>query len=168
VRGGARYILLALSRLRSYEWCMFQRSRATLEATQGIREAAIDIAAALKVLAVREVGGDDLERRLQAIELSRAKWEAEMEGALLKATSTYKAAAASESRARTMVKSYGSFFENGNPEGEETVEETAIRLGVRVEDLPGGHAGAGESEPVQRLHVAVETAKARAVRAKFS
>jgi len=47
-------------------------------------------------------GGNVLER-VEALELSRARWEAEVEGVAMKASSTLKAARSAEERTRTMA-----------------------------------------------------------------
>ncbi len=98
------------------------------------------------------------EHRLEELELSRAKWEAEMEALLIKADSTYKSAANAESRARTMVKAYEKELDPF-PENSEEIEEADV--------LPG-HARAGEVEEVQPLHLGLAANnKAHALRAKW-
>jgi len=97
-------------------------------------------------------------KRLDALELSRAQFEADMNGLVMKAEGKLKAAANSEARERTMKKSYENELDPFDPEGEE----------VRG-DLPAGYVEAGEAEGLPPVRVDVETDyKTLALRAKFS
>jgi len=99
------------------------------------------------------------EARLEDLERSRAKWEAEMEALLIKADSTYKSAANAESRARTMVKAYEKELDPFPEDSEEELEQAAV--------LPE-YARAGEAEGVQPLRVDVASDyKQNALRHKF-
>jgi len=103
----------------------------------------------------REMGPG--EARLDDLERSRAKWEAEMEALLMKADSSYKSAANAESRARTMERRYEKDLD---PLAEDSEE---------IEDgLPEPYARAGEVEELYPLHLGVETNnKTLALRAKW-
>jgi len=59
------------------------------------------------------------EARLEELERSRASWEAEINAELMKADSTYKAAASAESRSRTMVKHAEKLADPFGAEGQE-------------------------------------------------
>ena len=144
---------------------MFGRSREVLEALQGVRDALLGIRVALKVPPADEA----LVTRLDKLELSRATWEAEIEAQLLKSDSKYKAAAAAESRARTMVKFDDTNLDTSPPEGEEEDPPPFGFEGESPLDLPAGHVPGSEPEQLHTLHVGMETnTKARSVRAKFS
>lgn len=100
--------------------------------------------------------------RLEALEHSRATWEAEMEGFLLKADGKLKAANNSEARERTMRKAYEAIADPFDPDSEEGIspEQQHLRL---------GNAPPSEEEGVYDVPVGVEGEdwKARALRAKF-
>lgn len=99
------------------------------------------------------------EARLEDLERSRAKWEAEIEALLIKADSTYKSASNAESRARTMVRAYEKELDPF-PEDSEEIQEPAV--------LPD-HARPGEVEEVQPMHMDLAPgSKAYALRAKWS
>ena len=108
------------------------------------------------VVAHRELG--PAVERVEALELSRVRWEAECEGMLLKADGKHNAAKAAEMRERQLKRSYETRdpFENGDG-GEPTQEERARLLDER------GVAKAFQ-EPVV---VAPPSRKARAVLAKW-
>ncbi len=96
--------------------------------------------------------------RLDDLERSRATWEAEAEGAFLKADSRYKAAAASEARSRLM---------------EKNAEKLADPFAEEGQDLENGippeYAGVREAEGVLDvpMDVAPLNSKALAQRLKF-
>lgn len=113
-----------------------------------------------ELLEVQKETGPALER-LEELELSRAKWEAEMEAFILKADSSYRAASNAESRARTMVKRYEKEnFDLGDADGDE--EEARPRDTHSRNDVAGG-----EEEGMYPMHVGMETAKSAALRAKW-
>ena len=96
--------------------------------------------------------------RLDALELSRVRWEAECEGLLLKADGKLKAAAAAESRERQLKKSWERRdpFENGDGVERATEDEPA-----HLRDFTRG---------VQATHVIdapPQSRKARALLAKW-
>jgi len=99
------------------------------------------------------------EERLEALERSRASWEATMEAEGLRADSRYKAAAASESRSRTQARHAERLLDPFAEEGDE------------VEDgIPPRHAPLGNGEPVQPVQedLALLTPKQLALRMKFA
>jgi len=102
---------------------------------------------------------DPAEARLEDLERSRSKWEAEIEARIMKAESIYKSANNAESRARTMEKTYAKFADSFDLEGEE-----------EPETVSNGDAGGGEEERLLplRLDVAELDGKEQALRAKFS
>jgi len=104
----------------------------------------------------RENGPAD--ERLEALELSRSVWEAEIEGILLKADGHQKAARSAESRTRTMVRHYEELADPFDPDSPEVTAP-----------VPDGYAPISEVERVQpmRLDVAPDY-KTQALRAKFS
>ena len=97
--------------------------------------------------------------RLDDLERSRATWEAEAEGAFLKADSRYKAAAASEARARGMEKNAKTLADPFAEESED-VEE----------GVPPEYADVGEEEGMLDVPMALAplNSKALAQRLKFS
>lgn len=99
--------------------------------------------------------------RLEALELSRHQFEAEIAGVLLKAEGKYKAANNSEARERQLKKSYESRIDQLDPDGEEAEE-----VGEAVRHLD---AARGEEERLQalRLDVAPDH-KANALRHKWA
>lgn len=95
--------------------------------------------------------------RLEDLERTRAKWEAEMEAQLLKADSTLKSASNAESRSRTMLKHAEKLVDPFDDEGED-VEET----------LPLGNGQRVEAEEVLQVPLGLApTNKAHALRAKW-
>jgi hypothetical protein len=103
-----------------------------------------------------------IDSRLLELELSRAKWEAEMDAYLLKAESTLKSSNNAESRARVMTRKYESLFDEV---GEDRMEE--LEAGPQ-RDVPPIDAGASEEEGLQPLRLALETdPKAFATRMKW-
>jgi len=134
---------------------MFKSIRALTDAIQTMNVA---ILAALKA---QEAKGPS-EDRLADLEISRATWEAEMEGVLMKAEGKLKAANNAESRTRTMVKHYE---KDADPFGEDSdAPEVQGTL-----DLPPEHVQFGGEEGVYPLqeNLASHDGKAIALRAKF-
>jgi len=141
---------------------MFGESRATREAAQSIVEALSRVNATL-AKALAAVGDDPrLQSRIEELELGRAKWEAEVEGTLLKAQGQLKASSAAESRARTMER----HAETRTPEDDYPSEEGIPPEGY---DVGPGDDSFGEEEGLHPLRLDVETSpKNRALRAKFA
>jgi len=153
---------------------MFRWFRALLAAVQAIPSALDALrparGSALQGVEINtlQIKGDDLGDRLDALEKSRAMWEAEMEAVLLKADSTLKAANNAESRARTTLKNakkLGYDDDEGGLESEEELLQTYKEMGW----VPGGNAAGGDAEGLHgvRSYVEGEPAKARALRAKY-
>ena len=141
---------------------MFSNSRESVEALQSIRSV-LELAVEEMRKALKAVGDDPrTTARLEDLELSRAKWEAQMEAVVLKADSTLKAANNAESRARTMVKHYEKDAPDGAPPGEEGIPPEGY-------EPPFGDGPPVPEEGVQPLRLDVETSpKNRALMAKFS
>jgi len=96
--------------------------------------------------------------RLDALELDRHQFEAEMEGLLLKAEGKLKAAANAEARERHQREKRDADFDPF-PDDRDQVEAFE----------PGSYAENGEEEEVQPVHMGMETnSKATALRYKFS
>lgn len=113
---------------------------------------------ALYTLVEQRTDAGPFEERLEDLERTRARWEAEMEAILLKADSTLKSASNAESRSRTMMKHAEKLADPLDFESE--VVEAAV---------PEGYAPGGEEEELQPLPLDVAlTPKEFALRAKFS
>ena len=96
--------------------------------------------------------------RLDELERTRARWEAEMEALLLKADSTLKSASNAESRSRTMMKHAEKLADPLDIEGEEEPEA-----------VPAGYAPGSEEERLQPMRLDVApTHKENALRYKFT
>jgi len=92
--------------------------------------------------------------RLEALELSRAQFEADIEGVLMKAEGKLKAASNAEARERTMQKGRLDPFDSEGAADEEA---------VRYPDAP-----VGQEEEMHPLHMDLAPgSKAYALRAKF-
>ena len=116
------------------------------------------VALALESIADSQNKAGPAMDRLEALEMSRVRHEAELEGLLMKAEGKLKASNNAEARARSMVKHYESFTDSFDADSAEV--ETPVR---------DRHADAGPAEAVQPVHLGVEeTNKTRALRAKFS
>jgi len=116
---------------------MFRSSRKLLEALYGINTTLEALAVAVhEARGVQPLEGPLIDR-LEALELSRAVWEAEMDGIFLKSQNQYKAAAASEARARTKAKNDEDLFEEGPPERTAPVEAPP-QSGVPERDASNG------------------------------
>ena len=147
--------------------------RALLEAIQAISGSLNSVRDSLLAWTMprSDIEGDaEIRSRLDALEKSRALWEAEMEAVLVKADSTYKGAANAESRARTMLKKAKSLgfddeTDDGALDSEEELRQAYASLGL-VPAADAGHSGPDGLQAV-REGVEGEPAKARAMRAKF-
>jgi len=102
------------------------------------------------------------DARLEDLERSRALWEADMKGLLVKAESTLSGARNAESRARTMLKHYEKDADPFPADREETEPAHEMRV-------PDFDAEAGTEEGMHVLHMGVEVDhKAAALNAKFA
>ena len=138
---------------------MFMHFRRRLAAAKGTEKALRDIADVLHEVSGRVADRAELVDRIEELELSRAKWEAELEGLLMKAESKLKASNNAEARTRVMKKSYESFADEG---------ETEIAQEV-FQHIPDGNVAPSRAEPLPAMHVDVaQNDKAGAVRMKFS
>jgi len=133
---------------------MFQGFRRLPEAISALTSALEDLA---KIQ--RELG--PARDRLDSLELHRHHFEAEMQAAVLKAESQYKAANASESRERQLKKANERLTDTFSDEGEAT-EGAGTAVAVNPD------AGEGPPEGVSPLHlVLAPNDKAHAVRTKW-
>lgn len=100
----------------------------------------------------------ELSERIDAVERERHRYEAEMEGLLLKAEGKLKAASNAEARERHQRAQYEKDldpFPDDREEGQDPVQDI--------------YAEGGEAEELQPLHLGLETnSKAHALRAKWS
>jgi len=141
---------------------MFWRSRAELEQLEGIRTGVERLVVAIQT-ALKAVGDDPkLTHRVEGLELSRAKWEAEMDAVVLKADSTLKSANNAEARARTMERHVEKFIDAEPPDRAEALAPEEI-------PLYGGDDYPFEAEEVQPLRLGLETTpKNERLRSKYS
>jgi len=106
--------------------------------------------------------------RLEELEMSRARWEAEIEAALVKVESRYKAASSSEARERALRRSNAG-SDGSNFASEEDIVEAYRALGF----VPQGDGEGGQEDGVLALRedVAdpgeVSPGKILALKAKF-
>lgn len=107
-----------------------------------------------------EMGG--VEGRIEALELSRAKWEAEVEALALQAESRFKQARAAEERARGMEQRAEKLREaiSGDEEGMEGLPPEYLDL------ISGRDGDEGEEEGVQPMHQGMDGAPTGKERAK--
>jgi len=142
---------------------MFMSFRRHLAAAQGTEKALREISDVLHEVSGRVADRAELVERIEQLELSRAKWEAEIDGLLMKADSTLRSAANAEARTRTMRKSYEGFADDGLTDRETEVGQEL------TEHVPNGNVAPIAAEPLQAVHVDLaQNAKAGALRMKFS
>jgi len=142
---------------------MFGHSRRLIEALQKSTASVRELTTELREGRGGRDYPEELAGRLEGLELSRAKWEAEMEAELLKADSRYKAASNAESRARTQARHDEKIVTDLAPESEDSLEEYYDRLRA-------GNAEGGPEEGMHVVHMDMEAgnSKGKALRAKFS
>jgi len=142
---------------------MFMHFRKRLVAAQGAQGALRDIADVLHEVSGRVADRQELVDRIEALELSRATWEAEMAGQVLKADSTLKSANNAEARTRTMRKSFEGFFDEVDTNREAEIAQEVSQ------HIPDGNAASSGAEALPALPVDMASnAKAAAMRLKFS
>lgn len=133
---------------------IFRGFRRFLEALEGI---AFELGALVEV---QKDAGTALER-IDTLELSRHKFEAECEGKLLQADGKLKAASNAEARERQLKRSYERLVDESDIDG--AVPEAAEGSPVLSHDV-----AASETERMRSLPLVLETnTKAHAVRAKW-
>jgi len=131
---------------------IFQGFRRLVEATQALASALEDL-----VRIQRELG--PALDRLDALERERHHFEAECQGALLKAEGKFKAATSAEQRERQLKKANDRFADPFREDGEDGAEPAPIQPNyVTTSEAPG--------LPPVRLALATNS-KTHAVRAKF-
>jgi len=100
--------------------------------------------------------------RLDALERSRATWEAEMEAVGMRAGSTLKAARSAEERTRSMVK-VADEVDDGNSDGEAEIRRALEEYNLSIRD-----AETGEAKGLPAVYNDVETRSTKAaMMAKF-
>jgi len=115
------------------------------------------VASALKTLIELQAQTGPADERLEELERTRARWEAEMEALILKADSTLKSASNAESRSRTMLRHAEKIADPFAEEGDE-VEAP----------VPNGDAPRIPEDRLQPVPVGVAPSnKAHALRAKW-
>lgn len=142
---------------------MFKAFRALLAAVVALADASQAISAHLKAGLDRTEADGALRERVEDLELTRAKWEAEMDAMILKADSTLRAASNAEARERSLRKSNEAIF---GPLGEDLPADGEAG---HPPILVGDAAPSGE-EGMHPVHMGVEAPnkKTLALRYKFS
>jgi len=116
------------------------------------------VAERLESLIQLQISRGASDERLLELEITRAKWEAEMEAILMKSDGTLKAAANAESRSRTMLRHAEKLADPLDFEGEEEQEALPLR-----------YAEGSETEGVLPVRMDVApTDKENRLRMKFS
>jgi len=142
---------------------MFGKLTDIAEALNGVVAGLTDLVG--EVAARRDDAPPDegLRERLETLELSRATWEAEIDGLLLRAENHLKSARAAEERARTKKKASSADAESDEP-GDEPLEEYLEKVRLQI----GDGVGIPPSEvPQVREDVAPYDAKSYAKNSKW-
>jgi len=127
-----------------------------------LAEGVQSLAASLRDLAKSRREEGPASDRLDALELSRARFEAEMESYLLRAEGKLKAASNAEQRERHLKRTNEKLLDPFGADSEEELEEE--RTDVQVGDAPGSET---EGVPPVRLELEAVDGKALATRVKF-
>jgi len=139
---------------------MFRNLRHISDALQGILAALIGMSN--RLAEVPPAPDDGLRERVEDLELSRAVWEAEIEGLTLKAENHMKSARAAEERTRTMKRSYE------DPEGNEEIDDRLEELAEQFRLQGADGAGITQGQlPTVREDVETLTPKQRLTQAKW-
>jgi len=152
-------LLLPFGTPSTYCGAMIRYFRSLLEALQNIAIPMESVAALLLIVAEKSHSEGDVDGRVTALELSRTKWEAELEGLVAKAEGQYRAAANAEARARTHAKA-AEVFEEGDEESAEDPFDVILRE-LRQPDGAGGEVD-GVPPVLPLLAVPTLAAEARA------
>ena len=118
---------------------MFDWFRNLLRTLEDLRGAVLAVVEAIHGLHTQSVDTSALETRLRAVELALDKREAEAEATLMRAEAKFKAARASEERARRLAESH-----------EQSDEEIADEIREAYADA-GFHLGNGEGSPEEGM-----------------
>ena len=118
--------------------------RSLLEALQGLAVSMAEVAAAVLFFTSQRPPEGDIDGRVTALELSRTKWEADLEGLVAKAEGQYRAAANAEARARTHAKA-AEVFDDDDQEGEQDL------FSQYLEELSKREVSPGEIDAVQAV-----------------
>jgi len=101
-------------------------------------------------------GDEPLRERVEALELSRATWEAEVDGVAMKAMSTLKAARSAEERTRSMLGKVDE-ADDGDSDGEAEILRALEAYRLSQGDVDHGE---GEGVPSVRGNVEVDPKEA--------
>jgi len=140
---------------------IFRPFRRFVEALEGIRGELAFLGSELTALRVIYRDASPATERLEALELSRGLFEADISGLVLKAEGQLRAALNSEARERQLKKSNDKLADPFTEEGDR--EETPEGVTVLSNDV-----AASEAERLQAMRLVVETSpKAAAVNRKW-
>jgi len=167
----AIFRIVACATILQYREHMFRWFRALAEAVQELCTVGLSLTNAVKeatLASLRDPDGDTLGDRSDELERTRALWEAEMNGILLKADSAAQSAKNAESRSRTQLKNakkLGYEADEGDLPGEAEIQQAYADLGI----VPPGDARGSEEEGVLDVHPGLEgeSTKSSALRVKF-
>jgi len=134
---------------------VFRTFRELTQALQGLRVAVVAFTRLHQANAPADA-------RLEELERSRGKWEADMEALVQKAEGKLKASLNAESRARTMEKHVEKHLDPFDP-GSEEIPPPGPGEGL----VPVGHVEAGDPEEMLAMPVHLEGPKSNALRRKF-
>lgn len=138
---------------------MFKSIKAASASIQGLTDGVAGLCKLLETHLERTAASGSLADRLDALELSRATWEAEVEAELTRADTRFKSARNAEERARALGKKHETDADLFGDQGE--AEPPAV---------PGGNVEISEAQGMQPLHLGMEevSPKTHRLRYKFS
>ena len=135
---------------------MFKHLRSLTEAIERSALAWEELAATILADIEMRAGDGDLDARIRQLEQGREKWEAEVEGTLLKAKGQYKAASAAEAREKTLQAHTAKLNDEGEEFDVEGYVEFLRQAGVTVPPYKAPLEDRGFPPPTSR-----ELARAR-------
>lgn len=133
--------------------------RALPEHIKNLAEGVHSVAGSLSALIDLQSRNGPAEARIEELERGRAKWEAGIEAALMKADSTLKSASNAESRSRTMLRHAEKLADPFAEEGDD-VEDGVPPVNASVRN--------GETVPPVHEDLGLLSSKQLALRMKFS
>ena len=136
---------------------VFRQFSRLLDSLETLADAVRNLTVAQHAARPAETRLAELEDLVVKLELDRSRWEAEINGVLLKADGKLQAANNAEARTRTMKKSYEHLVDPSDPDSEELEEA-----------IPRGYAPGGAEEQLSALPVVLASSKANALMSKFS
>jgi len=141
---------------------MFRTLRLLPETLQSLTNALNRVAGLIQENTQHLQDGGGLADRMDALDLGRAKWEAELEALVIKAQGQYRSAANAEERARTMKKR----SDAGSSEGDLASEEEVLLAYRALGLVPEGNGEVSTLEELPALPPGV-VARRLALRAKY-